>query len=309
MFIDISANLTDDMFDGVYHDKRRHDCDLEQVIERAKGASCTEMIVLAGTLTDAQKCLEICNRFDPACQSLYTTVGFHPTRCGEALMLAGEDSSDAEAEEKLFKAFSTFIIGAGPTRVVAIGEFGLDYDRLHFCSKDVQKRFFEIQLRVAARFPDLPLLLHLRNAFDDFVDIIGRYNVRGVVHSFTGSRAEMERLVEMGLYIGINGCSLRDALDVVPHIPDDKLLIETDAPYCDIRPTHPAYGYLEGFEVPKSVKPEKFVSGSYVKGRNEPACINQVAFALAGLRKMDYLTLSNRIRTNTLRLFSRIVKP
>jgi TatD DNase family protein len=308
MFIDIAANLTDDMFEGIYHDKKRHESDLGLVIERAKDAGCNQMIVLAGTLNDAKNCLAICERFDPSCVMLYTTVGYHPTRCGEALALVGENADGLEAEEKLFDAFSSFINQAGSQRVVAIGEFGLDYDRLHFCSKEVQKRFFEIQLRVAARFPDLPLLLHLRNAFDDFIDIIQKYKVRGVVHSFTGSREEMQKLVDIGLSIGINGCSLRDALDVVPFIPEQSIMIETDSPYCDIRATHLSSAYLKGLEIPTTVKPEKFVQGSLVKGRNEPACINQVAFVLAGVRKTDFVSLSGLIRQNTLRLFTKLAR-
>lgn len=308
MFIDIAANLTDDMFQGTYHEKKRHESDLGLVIERAKHANCDKMIVLAGTLEDAHKCLEICNQFDPEGGCLYTTVGFHPTRCGEAALIIG-DASDEDAEKIIHEVFSRFVEKAGAGRVVAIGEFGLDYDRLHFCPMDVQKRFFEIQLRVAVKhFPELPLLLHLRNAFDDFVDIISKHNVQGVVHSFTGTQTEMQKLVELGLFIGINGCSLRDAWDVVPHIPEDRLIIETDAPYCEIKPTHPAHPFLSGLEVPKCVKPEKFVTGSFVKNRNEPACINQVAFALAKVRRVDFGTLSASIRVNTLRLFRVLAK-
>jgi TatD DNase family protein len=308
MFIDIAANLTDDMFQGTYHEKKRHESDLELVIERAKNAHCDKMIVLAGTLEDAHKCLEICNTFDPAGGCLYTTVGFHPTRCGEAAKIVG-DASDEEAEKIIHEIFRQFIEKAGKGRVVAIGEFGLDYDRLNFCPIEVQKRFFEIQLRVATNhFPDHPLLLHLRNAFDDFVDIISKHNVQGVVHSFTGSNTEMRKLVDLGLYIGINGCSLRDAWDVVPHIPEDRLIIETDSPYCEIKPTHPAHPFLSGPEIPERVKPEKFVLGSFVKSRNEPACINQVAFALAKVRRVDFGSLSATIRANTIRLFRALAK-
>lgn len=310
MFIDIAANLTDDMFSGTYHGKQRHESDLADVIQRAKDASCDKMIVLAGTVQDAYKCLEICERFDKEGASLSTTVGFHPTRCGEAVALVGgPEVTDEEAEERIHQAFKGFVERAGTNRVIAIGEFGLDYDRLHFCSKEVQKRFFNIQLRVATKhFPELPLLLHLRNAFDDFVEIIREYEVRGVVHSFTGSPDQMKQLTQLGLYIGINGCSLRDSFDVIPHIPEDKILIETDAPYCDIKPTHPAYAFLEGFQLPKTVKPEKFTPGALVKGRNEPCCVNQVAFAIASIRKSEFQALSQTIRTNTLRLFKKFAK-
>jgi TatD DNase family protein len=118
----------------------------------------------------------------------------------------------------------------------------------------------------------------------------------------------MQNLVDLGLYIGINGCSLRDSFDVIPHIPEDRLLIETDSPYCDIKPTHPAYAFLDGFKLPQMVKPEKFTPGVLVKGRNEPSCVNQVAFAIAGIRQCDFQRLSLSIRSNTLRLFKKIAK-
>ena len=300
MFIDIAANLTDDMFKGTYHGKPRHESDLDSVLQRARESSVDKIIVLAGSVNDAYECLDICNRHDPEGGLLFTTVGFHPTRCDEAALL--------ETEEALSETFGKFVEQSG-NRIVALGELGLDYDRLHFCSKETQKKFFDIQLKVAVKkFPHLPLLLHLRNAFDDFIEIIQKYNVKGVVHSFTGTREEMDRLVQLGLYIGINGCSLRESLDVIPHIPEDRLIIETDAPYCDIKPTHASFPYLDGFQLPTTVKPEKFVPGSLVKGRNEPCCINQVAYVISAVRKTDYISISEQIRANTLRLFRNLVK-
>jgi TatD DNase family protein len=310
MFIDIAANLTDDMFQGVYHEKKRHESDLGDVIERARNAHCQQMIVLAGTLLDAYKCLDICNQFDESRQSLFTTVGFHPTRCLEAETLCGSGSSMEEATERLYTSFVDFIGKAGNDRVVAIGEFGLDYDRLHFCPREVQMRYFEIQLMVAKRF-QLPLLLHLRNAFEDFVDLYVRHRsnqIPGVVHSFTGTVHEMKQLCDLGLYIGVNGCSLRDAYDVVKVIPEDRLLFETDAPYCDIKPTHPGFSLLNGLDLPRTVKPEKFTPNTLLKGRNEPCNIQQVAYAVAKLRQVDYLTLTETVRKNTIGLFSKLAR-
>lgn len=310
MFIDIAANLSDEMFKGVYHDKKRHEPDLGAVIERAKEARCDQMIVLAGTLLDAEECSKICSKYDPECKSLFTTVGFHPTRCSEAQVLVGSESSSEASVQVIHEKFSSFMSAAGIERVVGIGEFGLDYDRLHFCPADVQREFFKVQLEVAGKF-DLPLLLHLRNAFEDFVTIYKERktpSLTGVVHSFTGTVEEMKALVDLGLYIGINGCSLRDAMHVVPHIPEDRILFETDAPYCDIRPTHGAFQYLNSLELPKTVKPEKYVPNMLVKGRNEPACINQVAHAVAGIRGMSPIDLAQIVRANTLRLFRKLVR-
>jgi TatD DNase family protein len=308
MYIDIAVNLTDDMFQGIYHDKKRHDCDLAHVVQRAKDAKCNQMIVLAGSIEDAENCATLCDELDPSGSSLYTTIGVHPTRCDSIV--------GSNQKENLITDFKDFI-AARQKRVAAFGEFGLDYDRLHFCSRETQLRGFELQLRVVEQLRseniDLPLLLHLRNAFDDFVLLMNKYRhvwetCGGVVHSFTGTRDEMKILTDMGLYIGLNGCSLRteeSLQDVVPFIPLDKLMFETDSPYCDVRPTHPGYKFLDA---QKSVKPDKFQMGSMVKNRNEPACIHHVATIVARARGMDVTALGNVVHENTLRLFKQLVR-
>lgn len=152
----------------------------------------------------------------------------------------------------------------GPGRVVAIGECGLgsdlssfspvalcpeiisvypnssacsisDYDRLHFSPAEIQRPHFASQLALAKKH-SLPLFLHSRAAHEDFALIMREHRSDweekgGVVHSFTGTIDEMKELVEMGLSIGINGCSLKsqEALEVVREVPLDRLLLETGA--------------------------------------------------------------------------------
>lgn len=131
-------------------------------------------------------------------------------------------------------------------KVVAIGEIGLDYDRLHFCEPDVQKKYFEKQLELADKY-ELPVFLHCRNAHDDLIAIIERNKDKirrgGVVHTFDGTLAQAKKFISMGFHIGINGCSLKnDAnLEVVKALPNDKILLETDAPWCEMRPTHASH--------------------------------------------------------------------
>lgn len=132
-------------------------------------------------------------------------------------------------------------------RVRAIGEFGLDYERLQYCAVDVQKKWFEAQLIAAAsEAPDLPLFLHQRGAASDFYHIIRRNRSgfkAGVMHSFTGTIEEAHEAIGLGLYVGINGCSLRTdlGLRVVENIPLESMMVESDAPWCEIRPSSPAY--------------------------------------------------------------------
>lgn len=130
--------------------------------------------------------------------------------------------------------------GKAAGTAVAFGEIGLDYDRLFLCPKETQLKYFNLQLDMAARV-QLPLFLHSRAASEDFerllVEKLGagleRLPKKGLVHSFTGTREEMLRLVAMGLDIGVNGCSLKteENLSVVKDIPLERLQIETDGPW------------------------------------------------------------------------------
>lgn len=87
------------------------------------------------------------------------------------------------------------------------------------------------------------MYLHNRNTGNDFFDIMhaNRHRISGgVVHSFTGTQDELDKILKLDLYVGINGCSLKtqDNLKVTAQVPLDKLMIETDSPYCEIRNTH-----------------------------------------------------------------------
>lgn len=120
---------------------------------------------------------------------------------------------------------------------------------------------------------NLPMYLHNRNTGKDFYDIVRANRSRfpgGVVHSFTGTAEELAEILALDLYVGINGCSLRDAasLEIVKAIPLDRLMIETDAPYCEIRNTHPSRKFVK--TVFEQKKKEKFDKNFMVKGRNEP---------------------------------------
>lgn len=115
-----------------------------------------------------------------------------------------------------------------------IGECGIDYDRLRCASKKQQLLVFRKHFELAEHFK-LPLYLHSRNTGSDFNQIVKENRHRfpgGVVHSFTGTIDELKELLD--LFIGVNGCSLKtyDNLEMVKSIPLDKLLLETDAPYC-----------------------------------------------------------------------------
>ncbi|XP_076763485.1 deoxyribonuclease TATDN1 [Xylocopa sonorina] len=291
-FIDIGANLTDPMYQGVYHGSQKHQPDLDKVLERSWNNNLSKIIITAGNIEESKKALEIA-RTD---ERLFSTVGCHPTRCNEF-----EENGDPEAYLKSLSDLAT----DNKDKVVAIGEMGLDYDRLQFCPKDVQKKYFEMQLSLCSNLK-LPMFLHCRNASEDFVRILRKHKdtlTAGVVHSFDGNPEEANSILQMGLYIGINGCSLKteENLFSVTTIPSDRLMIETDCPWCEIRPTHAsAKDIITNFP---SVKKEKWQPDKMVKGRNEPCTIVQILEILARIRDEEEEYLCNQIYKNTMKVF------
>ncbi|KAL3420499.1 TatD family hydrolase [Phlyctema vagabunda] len=236
---------------------------------------------------------------------IYNTVGVHPCSC---LHFTNHEPS---AEDLLLSLKSLAISAKEAGHCVAFGEFGLDYDRLGLCPKNVQLEYFAKQLDIAVEV-GLPLFLHSRAAHDDFARILrGRLDglpKRGVVHSFTGTEAEMLELVDMGFDIGINGCSMKTAenVEVVKKVPLDKIQLETDGPWCEIRASHASTAYLKDFKPEiawKSVKKEKWAEGAMVKGRNEPCEIGKVAWAVAGIRGVSVAELTEQAWANTVKMF------
>nr|AIF71156.1 TatD related DNase [Globisporangium ultimum] len=302
VMIDIGANLTDPVFTGSYRGKQRHQDDLDNVLVRSKAVGVEKIIITGGSLTESKAALALARRSLSSSTSpqpaLYSTVGVHPTRCSEF-----EQNEDGLDTESYFAQLVQMCEdGMCDGKVVAIGECGLDYDRLEFCDKATQLKYFDKQFELAER-TKLPMFLHNRNTDGDFYAKNRSRFSNGVVHSFTGPTEEALKLVELGLYIGINGCSLKtpENLETVRAIPTERLMIETDAPWCDIRATHAGFSHVKTSWQTK--KAEKYEDGYLVKGRNEPCTIIQVLEIVSAVRGEDQEELAKKIYENTCRVF------
>ncbi|KAF7488151.1 Putative deoxyribonuclease TATDN1 [Sarcoptes scabiei] len=289
-FIDIGANLTDLMFQGIYHGKQVHPPDIESVLERSIKIGIEKIMITGGCLEDCQKALELAKTDD----RLFTTVGVHPTRALEL-----ETDTQSRIDELVEICLNN------RKKVVAVGEFGLDYDRTNFCSKDIQLKNFARQFELVER-TKLPLFLHCRNSCEDFIKIIQSNRDKfkhGVVHSFDGTFDEARSILDLDLFIGLNGCSLKTSenLDVVRRLPIDRLMIETDCPYCDVRPTHASHQYVRTKN--EAVKKEKWADGKMIKGRNEPCNIVQILEILSKLFEIDEDSLAETFYENSCRIF------
>ncbi|KAG1757751.1 hypothetical protein EDB19DRAFT_1658822 [Suillus lakei] len=259
--------------------------DFEAVLDRSRLAGVQSMIITGGSLRESKTALSLA-----AQHGFFATVGCHPTRSKEF----------DDLPQALDSLISANLHGKG--RVVAIGECGLDYDRTHFAPEDVQRRHFRSQLFLAKKYK-LPLFLHSRAAHKDFVNILrdegfGEDGERkGVVHSFTG----------------VNGCSLKTEQNMLAAkaIRPDKLLLETDAPWCSMTSTHASNTLLQTLPAslklkyfPSGTKLPSFMMGKPVKGRNEPSAIGGVAWVMHMLNEgVPFEKVTEKVYKNTVQLF------
>jgi TatD DNase family protein len=202
---------------------------------------------------------------------LYATAGVHPHHAADY-----SDESDALIRDLTKK-----------DAVVAVGECGLDYFR-NFSPREDQLRAFERQLLIAKE-SGLPVFLHQRDAHDDFVELLEPALPdlsRAVAHCFTGEGESLREYIAMGLYIGITGwiCDERRGQhlhDIVSFIPDDRLLIETDAPYL----------------LPRSIRPRP------KSRRNEPMYLPEVVRVIAEARGQSEEHVASISTENAIRFF------
>ena len=256
--IDIGANLTHDSFDD----------DREAMMQRARDAGVTRMIV---TGSSNQGSLDAARLAETEPGRLYATAGVHPHHAADY-----DDSSTALITELATK-----------DAVVAVGECGLDYFR-NFSPREAQMKAFQSQLEIAAE-TRLPVFLHQRDAHDDFVEVLEPMLAkvsRAVAHCFTGEHESLREYLAMGLWIGITGwiCDERRGKhlhDIVADVPDDRLLIETDAPYL----------------LPRTIRPKPKTR------RNEPAYLPEVLRVVAEARGQTEEHVARITTENAIRFF------
>lgn len=255
--VDIGANLTHDSFDP----------DRAEVLEQARIVGVDRLIVTGTSVTDSVRALELAKAYP---EQLFATAGVHPHHAKDF------DEHSAEALRTL----------AQHDEIVAIGECGLDFHR-NFSPPEQQRTVFSAQLELAANI-GLPVFLHQRDAHDELMSLLQPVRDRlsgGVAHCFTGGPDELRAYLDLDLYIGITGwlCDERRGAELskaVSHIPLDRVLIETDAPYL----------------LPRDL-PEKPRAR-----RNEPKFLPHVLNRLATAmnRPEDIVAEATRVNTETL---------
>ena len=255
MIIDTHCHLDNFLYQDNY----------KEVIKRAIQNGVKKFIIPGADPKTLKRAIELSEEFE----SIYFSVGIHPYNL-EDLQL-----------------FESQILYSKHKKCVAIGECGLDYFRLPKDIKDKnlikekQKKIFIKQIKLANKI-NLPLIVHIRDASEDALDILKEYSTRGgVLHCYNADEILLS-LVDKNFYYGIGGVitfkNAKELRDVYLKIPKDRIILETDAPYLT---PHPHRGKV-----------------------NEPFYINLVLDKISELESISKDILLNRINNNTLKLFN-----
>ncbi len=206
MYIDTHCHYEDEAFDA----------DREEVIEKIRAAGCAALVDCAQDYETSVKILEMAEKYD----FMYAAVGIHPEQA---------DTFSRESIDKIKKLCNN-------KKVVAIGETGLDY---HWDNvpRERQQENFRANIRLSKEL-GLPLVVHDRDAHRDTLDIMIEEDVppgMAVLHCFSGSREMAEEVASRGWYFSFGGAvtfkSAKKFPEIIRSIPDELLMIETDAPY------------------------------------------------------------------------------
>ncbi|MCD2138340.1 TatD family hydrolase [Salinicoccus halitifaciens] len=253
MLIDTHVHLNADHYDE----------DLDEVMDRAREAGVEKMVVVGFDRKTIERTMQLIDDHE----DVYGVIGWHP--------VDAVDCTDADLEwiEEL----------AEHEKIVGIGETGLDY---HWdkSPKDVQKDIFRRQIALAKRV-NLPIIIHNRESTEDCVEILkgeDAHEAGGIMHAFSADEKTADEVLDMNFYISLGGpVTFKNAQlpkDIAQHVPLDKLLVETDAPFLTPHP--------------------------YRGKRNEPAYVKLVAEKIAELRGISYEALAEATTENAERLFN-----
>jgi TatD DNase family protein len=277
LLVDIGVNLMSPAFEK----------DRETVLANAHTAGVKTLIITGSSIESSREAVAYAVSYTGLAH-LYTTAGVHPHNAKDW---------DAAAQATLLKLVSFPTPHSPlptPHLVVAIGECGLDYNR-NFSPPDSQRKCFEDQLVLATQLK-MPVFLHTRDAFDDFLAILKQHRASlpgAVVHCFTNGQAELEAYLALDCYIGITGwlCDERRGSHLVPllrQIPVNRLLLETDAPYL----------------LPRNIQEKAQHTAVKKSGRNEPRFLPHIATFAAEILGKTPDQLATETSTNAARLFN-----
>ena len=246
--------------------------DSDEVVGRSLSGGVW-MINVGSQYSTSQRAVRMAEKYK---QGVYAAVGLHPIHLGTGAVKMKNDIEEIEfetyGEEFDYAKYKEL---TGSSKVVAIGEIGLDYYRKTDREKQLETLLRQLDL---AKELNLPAMFHCRSAHDDLIEILKiQEEIGGVIHCFTGTWEQAERYLEMGFYLGFDGIIFKLDLDgVIRKTPPERILVETDCPYLMPLP---------------------------VGGRNEPLNVRYIAQRIAEIKGMDYDAVANITTQNAKTLF------
>ncbi len=243
MFVDSHCHILKNYYENI-----------NLVLKNAENNSVNRFINSAYNYKSSLEVINLCNSY----KNMFGAIGLHPENCLE------------DFDYNIFNNLSN--------KIVAVGEIGLDY---HYGkeNKDKQIEIFRKQLKIAESL-NLPVVIHSRDANFDTINILKKYNVKGVIHSFSGSLETAMIYIKMGFILGINGvvtfknCNLKN---ILVNIPLEFIVLETDSPYLTPVP--------------------------YRGQKNEPARIKDIALFLCDIYNLSINDLAKITNENIKRVF------
>ena len=202
MFIDTHCHIFSEYYD-----------DIDKVISECRDNNIDKIIVNGSNIKSNIEVMELANKYD----IVYAAIGFHPTELDDF-------------KEKYFRFLEENI---NNSKVVAIGEIGLDY---HYDNADKEKQImvFRRQLDIANKY-NKPIIVHSRDSIQDTYNILKQYKVKGSIHCFSGSVEMAREFIKLGYKLGIGGIitykNAKTIKEVVRDIDLSYILLETDSPY------------------------------------------------------------------------------
>ncbi len=247
MFIDTHCHLTDVE-------------NLSDVIQRAKSADVKTLVCATANPEDINATLKIAQNN----KNVFCTIGIHP-----------------EYTNTIASEYLTETVLLNP-RVVGVGEIGLDY-HYNQNNKDAQIKLFYDQLKIAKSY-NLPVAIHTRDAETDTEQILSEFDISGVMHCFTGTWNFAKKMLDRGFYFSASGIltfkNANDVRETFALIPTDRIVIETDSPYCAPIP--------------------------YRGKQCEPFMVTETARVLATIKNIPLDEMANILAINTKRLYPKI---
>ena len=255
MIIDTHAHINDSVY-----------TDIDRIVGEMYSDNLEKIVCGCADIEGCKSAIKLINKYE----NVYATIGLHP------------DYVDSFSDQ-----IKNFIIeSCKHPKVVGIGEIGLDYHD-NLTDKAVQQEVFVEQLKIA-HLCNLPILIHVRDAFDDLIKIL-KQNKQfitngGIIHCFSGSLELAKEFIKLGFNIAFGGVltfkNAKKLVEVAQNIPLDKMVVETDCPY---------------------LCPEPFRGQ-----RNEPKYVNYVVQKLADLNQMPKKELETILLENTYRVFPKL---